>query len=329
MAVEQLRHSDFSVEQITDIDKNIRVVNNTEKFWGQFVQNDRSPNADLMKYRHQVLKDPTSIATLVEAGTPRKEDIEYVQFDYSLSSVGSYIPYTREALKKNLDSLMDACLNQLSHSRLYDLETLKFNAFKGTTTTFTFDTSWKKTLKLVREMLVKNHSKKKANGHFYLIAPVEITDAIADEAGDELKGTTEGAKVLIEGFIGSWKGFDIYERSTDEMYVAADKATPATADTCYIFAFGLNEFREFPVKARSIVGDAPLVITHSIGDGGHDDPLDQYGSVGSRIDGVGAAITNDECVAKCNYVIGTGRVASAYAPESGEGTPVVNKSALN
>lgn len=324
----ELRHSDFTIEQITDINKNIRVVNKTEMFWGKFVQNDKSPNADVMKYRHQVLLDPSAIATLEEMGTPHKENIKVVQFDYSLISVGSYIPYTREAIKKNLDNLMDMCMNQLSHSRLYDLEMLKFNAFKGTTTTATYATSWKATLRKVREILVKNNTKAKANGHFNLIAPVEVTDAIADEAGAELTGTQQGADVAIEGYIGAWKGFDIYERSTNEMYVAADLATPAAADTCYIFAFGFNEFHEYPVKARSIVGEDPLVINHPVGDGGHQDALDQKGTIGSRIDGVGAALTNDECVVKLTYTIGTARVASGYAPTAGEGTPVVETSGL-
>lgn len=291
-----IKHSDLTPEHITEIDKNIKVVNKTEAFWDKFVQHDRTPKCDVIKYRKQVLIDPTAVATLKEGVIPDPSKIRVLEFSDTLSNVGSYIKYTRENLN-NIDDLVDMAMNQLSHDRLYDLETTKFNAFVGTTCTFTKDAAatWSKTLLNLKTRLMKNKAKPLADGTFAFIAPGEIINLIIEEAGDKMKGSEAGAKVLAEGFVGKYVGFSFYERDTSEMYKSDTAA--------YAFVIGKNELGEFPVKARDFAGENAEVINKGIGADDKADPLNQYGTVGSRIDGIAAKLTNAECVLKCEYAI--------------------------
>lgn len=290
-----IKHGDLTMEQITEIDKNIKVVNKTEAFWDKFVQHDRTPKCDTIKYRKQVLLDPTAVASLTEGVIPDPSKIKVVEFTDSLINVGSYIKYTRENLD-NIDSIVELGMNQLSHDRLYDLETLKSNAFLGTTSTFTKGTTWTKTLLGLKTLLMKNKAKTLADGTFAFIAPGEIINDIIEEAGDKLKGTETGSKVLVEGFVGKYSGFSFYEKDTSEMY-------SKDGTSGYAIVLGKNSLGEFPVKARDFAGENAEVINKGIGAEDKADPLNQYGTVGSRIDGVGAKLTAPECVLKATIAI--------------------------
>lgn len=302
-----IKHGDLTMEQITEIDKNIKVVNKTEAFWDKFVQHDKTPKCDTIKYRKQVLIDPTAIASLAEGVIPDPKKIRVLEFSDTLSNVGSYLKYTRENLN-NIDDIVDMAMNQLSHERLYDLETTKFNAFKGTTCAFTKGASdtWAKTLLKLKTRLMKNKAKPISDGTYAFIAPGEITNQIVEEAGEKLQGTEAGAKVIAEGFVGKYNGFSIFERDTAEMY-----SNDGTNDHAYAYAIGKNELGEFPVKARDFAGENAEVINKGIGSEDKADPLNQYGTIGSRIDGIGAKLTNGECVLKSDFKLASGELISS------------------
>ncbi len=306
-----IKHSDLTMEQITEIDKNIRVVNKTEAFWDRFVQHDKTPKCDVIKYRKQVLIDPTGVAKLTEGVIPDPTQIRLVEFSDSLFNVGSWIKYTRENLD-NIDSITELAMNQLSHDRLYDLETTKANAFLGTTCTFTKKATWSKTLLGLKTKLMKNHAKPMADGTYAFIAPGEIVNEIIEEAGDKLKGTEAGAKVVADGFVGKYVGFSIFEKDSSEMYSTADSKTSAIG-----VVIGKNELGEFPVRARDFAGENAEVISKGIGAEDKADPLNQFGTVGSRIDGIGAKLTNAECVLKCVIELDD-VIASEYADNLGK-----------
>lgn len=304
-----IKHSDLTMEQITEIDKNIKVVNKTEAFWDKFVQHDKTPKCDIIKYRKQVLIDPTGVAKLTEGMIPDPSQIRLVEFSDSLFNVGSWIKYTRENLD-NIDSITELAMNQLAHDRLYDLETTKANAFLGTTCTFTKKDTWSKTLLGLKTKLMKNHAKPMSDGTYAFVAPGEIVNEIIEEAGDKLKGTDAGAKVIADGFVGKYVGFSIYEKDSSEMY-------GKDGSTGYAIVIGKNELGEFPVKARDFAGENAEVISKGIGSADKADPLNQFGTVGSRIDGIGAKLTNAECVLKCTLTLDE-VIASDYSDSVGK-----------
>lgn len=310
-----IKHSDLTMEQITEIEKNIKVVNKTEAFWDKFVQHDKTPKCDVIKYRKQILLDPTGVAKLTEGVIPDPSQIRLVEFSDSLFNVGSYIKYTRENLD-NIDSIVELGMNQLAHDRLYDLEATKANAFIGTTCTFTKGSTWSKTLLALKTRLMKNHAMTLADGTFALIAPGEVVNEIIEEAGDKLKGSEAGAKVIADGFVGKYVGFSIFEKDTSEMY-ASKTESDKTTTYANVIVLGRNELGEFPVKARDFAGENAEVISKGIGADDKADPLNQFGTVGSRIDGIGAKLTNAECVLKASIAL-TEVVSDDYASELGK-----------
>jgi hypothetical protein len=283
------KHSDITAEQVEYIEKQIEVVNKREAFWGKFCQDDRTPKADKIKYRHQVLVDPTAVNTLTEGVIPDPTKIKVQNFEASLITVGSYIRYTAENLV-SVDNMVDLYGNQLAHERLYDLETLKSTAFFGTTNTVTFGTNWEKTFLLAKASVSKSKGKPVSNGKYACVAPVEVTNLIVEEAGEKLKGSEAGAKALADGYIGAFCGFDIYEHNGPEMY--------NDDGTALVLFFGRNEYGELPVKARSFSGENAEVISNGISSGDKNDPLNQFGTIGSKIIGVGAVLQSPEVVWK-------------------------------
>lgn len=303
-----IKHSDLPMEAITYIDKNIKVVNKTEAFWDKFVNHDKTPKCDTIKYRKQVLVDPVAIAKLEEGIIPDPTKIRVVEFKDSLLNVGSYLKYTRENLN-NLDDLSEMAANQLAHERLYDLENIKFAAFKGTTCTFTKTTgTWQAKLLALKTQMMKNKAKPAADGTFLFIAPGEIMNQILTEAGEKMKGSEEGAKILGNGYIGKYCGFSFVERDDGEMYHDTGEST-SLKHNAYVFVIGKTENGEFPVKARDFAGENAEVINNGISSSDKNDPLNQFGTIGSRIDGVGAKLIAPECVLKAEIDITTDFVA--------------------
>ena len=72
---------------------------------------------------------------------------------------------------------------------------------------------------------------------------------------------------------------------------------------------GKTENGEFPVKARDFAGENAEVINNGISSSDKNDPLNQFGTIGSRIDGVGAKLIAPECVLKAEIDITTDFVA--------------------
>ena len=305
------KHSDLTAEQVEYIKKEITVVNSKEAFWGKFCQDDRTPKADKIKWRHQVLIDPAGTDILTEGVIPDPTKIKIESFSQTLVNVGSYMTYTEENLT-SMDDMVNVYSNQLAHERLYDLEKLKSAAYLGTTNTVAKAAKWLDTLLLAKASIFKGKGKPVSNGHYVAIVSIEDANAIALEAGDAMKGSEGGAKAIADGYVGYYGGFDIY--SCLDMYQTVEKTTKTVA-----LFFGKNELGEFPVLARSFAGENAEVINNGINSGDKNDPLNQFGTIGSKICGVGAVLQSPEVVFKCvtdTTVVSAGNTAKADATET-------------
>jgi len=295
-------HSDFTIEQHDYIQKNIRVVGKKESVWDSLCKHDRMPKADNIEYRRQILIDPTAVHLLTENVTPDPTQVAAVKFKANVFNIGSWFKYSRESRDLNLDSIVEMGSNQLAHERLYDLDTIRGNAYRSSTITATMgqNESIFQFLLKVKTMLKKNGAKPIKGNDYLCRAPGEILNAFVDALGDKLKAVPAGEQMITSGVMGRCAGFQFEEVDDDTMYIHHDavEATNAAAyDEAIALFIGRNEFGEFPVTDRSYTG-----FNDHVGSKGcepdKEDPMGNWGFISSRIDGVGAVLTDPQCVVK-------------------------------
>jgi hypothetical protein len=303
-----IKHGDFTFddEKVEEIAKSMEVVNKKQARLGKFFSPTAEINGDQIIKRRQVLLDPDALAALDEGDTPRQDTIKLVTFSETTRSFGSFIPYSRHAVKRNRDNVIEMARRQLSHARLYDVEMIRFIALNSTT--FTADATyanskfdWWTTLTNLAIRLDKNGGKSEK---IFLCTP-EIRRDIAremKEANSLLVGTAEGVKIYGEGYAGEYAGFQIVALSEAYMYRTVSGTRYQMA-----FAFCKDENGMWPAVDTGMgTNTQGEVIIKSLGDLGND-PTNEMGSIASRIDYVGAFIEHPELIIRiANVTTGTG-----------------------
>lgn len=295
-----IKHGDFTFddEKIEEITKNIEVVNKKKAFLGQFFSPNASINGDRLTKRRQVLLDPVAVADLNEGQTPRKDSIKLVTWSQALRSYGSYIEYTRQAFKKNRDSITDMARRQLSHNRLYDIEATRFAALNSATHSIDAIYASNKfdfwgTFNNAKIMALKN----RVSGKLIFLCTPEVAAKIVDEAraaGTLLQGTADGANLLHTGYLGDYNGVRVVECAEPYMYVAAvSESVPAKQ---LAFFIGHTEDGMWPLVENRLSEGNIEVISKEIGSAGTADPTNEKGTIAARIDDVGAFLEHPECV---------------------------------
>lgn len=302
-----IKHEAFTYddEKVQAIAKNLEVLNKKQAVLGQFTSPNAEIAGDRLIKRRQVLIDPVAVARLDEGDTPREDEIKIVTFSEELGSYGSYIAYTRHAKMRNRDSVLDMARRQLSHNRLFDIETVRFTALNSTTYTLAAVTEsskvvWWDTLTNLRIRLAKNG----ARPPFVFFCPIEVEAAIAKEAkaaGSLIQSTAEGESLFKQGYVGDYAGFHIVHCTENYIYGASN------AYNCY--GIGKTDGGMWPVVENKLGEGNIEVILHDIGDGGHQDPTDEIGTIALRIDYVGAYLEHPECVIKLTGVNATSVMA--------------------
>ena len=293
MPVNYIKHGEFTFddEKVEEIAKNILLVNKKRAVLGRFFSPTARLNGDQIIKRRQVLIDPTAIASLNEGETPREDQIKIVTFSEKVRSCGSFIGFTRHAKKRNRDDILEMCRVQLAHNRLYDMEAIRFIALNSTPNQVTVVTSggkavWWDTFANARIRLQKN----KGKGDLVFLCTPEVEAHIAAEAkaaNTLIQSTPEGVKLFGEGYVGKYAGFNIVTVSEAYMYDGDDYL-------CYFIA--KTEAGQWPLVETGLNEGNVEVIVHDIGDGGHQDPTNEVGTIASRIDYVGAYLEHPELV---------------------------------
>lgn len=310
----RIYHGDFTFddEKINDIAKNIEVVNRKKVVLGQFFSPNAAINGDMLTKRRQVLIDPVAVANLNEGQTPRKDSIKLVTWAQKTRSFGSYIEYSRQAFKKNRDSIVEMARRQLAHNRKFDIEATRFAALNTATydvdavydgTAAKFD--WWKTFTNAKIKASKN----KGTGKVYFMATPEIIGSIMEEIKNSnpnlLTGSGAGPDFLQNGYIGEYNGVVLVENAEPYMYTAATAASGTEGQEGYVPAVPAKHLAFFIVHTED--GMWPLVenrlgegnievISKEIGSAGTADPTNEVGTIASRIDDVGAYLENPQCV---------------------------------
>lgn len=316
-----IKHGDFTFddEKVEEISKSIEVVNKKEAHLGQFFSPTAEINGDQMIKRRQQLLDPDSLADLNEGDTPRQDSIKVLTYSMSTRSFGSFIPYTRHAVKRNRDNVVEMARRQLSHNRLYDVEMLRLIALLSTSysadATYSsnkFD--WWTTLTNLAIRLEKNGGK---GQKIFLCTPEIVRDIARElkEANSLLQGTPEGSALIKKGYAGDYCGFHIVSVAEPYMY-------RNISGTRYQLAWAMckGENGQWPAVDTGIGTDRITgeVIVKSLGDLGND-PTNEVGSIASRIDYVGAYVEHPELLIRISNVTtgAGGRLAEVSADVPG------------
>ena len=317
MATTDMEHKDLLNTQDRDyLEKAFEVAGRKDSFWGGYIRKVSVPAGySSYKYNKLVLKDPTALNEIVEgvAQVPT-EKLNFVQFTKSLKSYYHVIEYTRQMVDDSWNDTKLAMLDQLKESNRWDLDHLRGNAYIGGTyvvsAAITIDTLQDQFLK-ARTRLKKNNARPCFGQKYLAIVPDEVANAILVKFADSLTHTSQN-EALVQGYIGELFGFVITSSTDDAIYKTIDTATPANS-VGYILFIGKSD-AGWPV-VESAVGAANMnLIQKALGSSGTADPIDEHGSMATRLDKVGEVIANDECIIRGEFTLTpvTADVPGAY-----------------
>ena len=300
-----VKHSDLSVEQMSDIQKSVQVASREEPFWGKFCSHTQYQEGhDAIEWRKLVLTNLTvsDLKNLSEGHTPDPKKLAYVNFKSTVESYGNWIPYTDESKRYNFDDVVKDAKTVLADDASQQAELrrgLQFVAGTCTITAVSGTNGFVKTLLKARTILSKNKAKT-INGKYMCILSSEQAADVLIENAAAITHTSQ-KEALVEGYIGELAGFVLYETTSEAIY--------KDNSTAYCLFIGKSAYG-MPVGTVSIgdssveTYDNPLGSIPEYFEGDvRPDSLHQRGSVGYKVMGFGTRVVADECILRAEVSI--------------------------
>lgn len=292
-----VKHGELTVEQMSDIQKNLLVNIKREPFWGKFCSHQTfGEGHDAIEWRKLILADltPADIVNLTEGHTPDPKKMVYAKYKSTVVNFGNYIEYTDESKRYNFDDVVRDAKVVLSDDSVQQLELRKGNQFVSGTCTMTHGSTFLADLLKAKIILKKNGGKPVSAGKFICIMPSEISADVLTTYKDSITHTSQ-KEALIEGYLGELGGFILYDTTSPVIY-------KANGLKGYVLFIAKSRFG-LPVGTISIGSSNVQTFDDGLGsvpeyDGGvaKPDALHQRGTVGYKVMGFGTRIIADECV---------------------------------
>ena len=298
-----VKHSELSVQQMSDIQKNVLVNARRESFWGKFCSH--TPYAvghDAIEWRKLALSklSVADIVNLTEGHTPDPEKMVYVNFKATVADYGSWIEYTDAAKRYNFDNVVRDAKAVLGDHADQQAELRKGRQFVSGTCTITEGANFLATLLKARTILKKNGGSPVSRGKYIAILSSEQAAEVLTTYKDSIQYTSQ-KEALIDGYLGELGGFILYETVSPVIYKSSSVA--------YTLFIAKSKFG-MPVGTISIGNSSVEVYDNGLGsvpeyDNGvaKPDALHQRGSVGYKVMGFGTRIIADECVLRAEHTV--------------------------
>lgn len=233
-------HDGFDVEHVDFIDLSVKkFVHDTEKFWGQFY--DTTPfkkGYTVFKHRKTIRPEVTSkfasSLKLAEGIGAKDTDIKVVETSNSFSDYGTYINYTKEAIRDNIDDVSGFMVDKLKYLAAEVPEALRADTMCTSNfqiTASVANASAEKgriikypitdTLDRIKVVLKKKRCKPTKDGKFVAILTPELMTQLKTELreqGISVLDETTKAELTREGQVFNYDGFYLTDRSDEAMY---------------------------------------------------------------------------------------------------------------
>ena len=231
---DKVMHQDLSIEQISEIKKSIIIaLHGDYTFWDKFCSHEKVGDGhSAYEWRKLNLKDLTKedLVNLQEGKTPDSLSLTYVSFKVAPVNFGNWIGYTDEAKKYNFDDVVRDAKTRLASDAAQQCDLRKGVQFISTACTMSPANDIQATLLNARTYLRKNHVKTINGTRFGAIIPPEIANMVLSEYANAVTHTSQ-KEALINGYIGEFCGFVLFENSDDVMYEVSEgkEAIPCQA----------------------------------------------------------------------------------------------------
>lgn len=227
-----INHTGMSVENVEKVDLRCkRYVMDSEKYWSQYFEKATwKEGYDTFTHRKHIRPEVTiagaNALKLVEGYGAVKSNITVVKWTETVHDYGTYVPYTAESLRYNIDDTLDLAYNTFSTKAIEVPEALRSSVMCTSNFQITGLTGDDATganlvtlLDKIKVALTKTKAKK-INGVFPLTTTPEVVatlKAYLRSIGSNLDEVTK-SEVTREGSVYRYNGFDIIERSDEALY---------------------------------------------------------------------------------------------------------------
>lgn len=237
---------------------------------------------------------------LIEGETPDPEQIKMASYTISLIPNGWYYEFTDRAANHalhDLKSIMVNCLkdlfNQYHDEKIADAYLTSASVVTNTDLTKLED------LIALKNQLKKNKAKE-IDGFYILKVDSDVTSKMLLSYKDMITHTTQ-KESLINGEIGEIAGFRLVNSNLQAFKKDSSKGYP-------FIAYGKLRTGQYPIGCVAYDNMNSQIIWKGLGELGND-PLNQRGSVGLKVDGHGFAVMDDSAVLN-GYQVATGITAT-------------------
>ena len=328
-----VKYAELTDEHIVDIKKNLEMFVPSEEYWDKFVHHSTVPRGH-RTYQSRILIAPkvkeSDITPRAEFVAPRPSKIAVKTVERTVENYGDKAIYSKEDLQFHFDDTVKSITATLKEIATQKLDFIKGAAFFKTRAILTAVTNTNSSsafynsnsILLTSEkaaIIFRKNKVKRWDGAHYLahITPEGLAQLRA-EIADRKEVLSEPVKKELDG-----RTYEFYTYGDFYYSVTAHDLMYKNDTTQYIIFMGKRQIDgESPIDVAKLQGESNIeLINNPLGSGVLVDEAGNYtaddnkqqGSVAINMDGLGACVSDDLCVLKCEFSIDP---VNMYATES-------------
>ena len=222
---------------------------------------------------------------IVEGVTPAPEKLTLSYYTATTKKNGWYFKFTDDMLNHAFHSVRERCLTQLKNTfNSYHDEKIADAYFNSASViTGDKDLTSLEFLSQLRSILKKQGAVPFEGGFYKLVVPMEASAKMLIAYKDILTHTTQ-KEAIVKGELGEVMGFRLIESKLQSF---------SEGGKLRYLAYGKTEDGKYPVTSVAYDGMNSKIIFKNLGELGND-PLNQRGSIGLKVDGHGFFVAYDE-----------------------------------
>ena len=324
-----VKYAELTDEHIVDIKKNLEMFVPTEEYWDKFVHHSTVPRGH-RTYQSRILIAPkvkeSDITPRAEFVAPRPSKIAVKTVERTVENYGDKAIYSKEDLQFHFDDTVKSITATLKEIAVQKLDWIKGAAFLKTRAILTAVPSGSPTILATAEeaaiIFRKNKVKRWDGAHYLAHITPEGLRKLRGEIAARGNTLSEPVKKELDG-----RTYEFYTYGDFYYSVTAHDLMYKNDSTQYIIFMGKRAVDgESPIDVAKLQGESNIeLINNPLGSGVLVDAAGNYtaddnkqqGSVAINMDGLGACVSDDLCVLKCEFSIDPVNMNATESNKSG------------
>ena len=316
-----VKYAELTDEHIVDIKKNLEMFVPSEEYWDKFVHHSTVPRGH-RTFQSRILIAPkvkeSDISPRAEFVAPRPSKIAVKTVERTVENYGDKAIYSKEDLQYHFDDTVKSITATLKEIAVQKLDWIKGKAFLKSRAVITAQSTILATAEEAAIIFRKNKVKRWDGAHYLAHITPEGLKRLREEIATRGNVLSEPVKKELDG-----RTYEFYSYGDFYYSVTAHDLMYKDDNTQYIIFMGKRQIDgESPIDVAKLQGETNIeLINNPLGtgvlvdeDGNYtSDDNKQQGSVAINMDGLGACVSDDLCVLRCEFSVDT---INMYATES-------------